>query len=737
MSNLPLKMTSRLLLASVASLSLAWPALAQDARGTATDATKSSEEIVVTAQKRSERLIDTPQSVTAISAKDLAKLSATQFADFANTVPGLQFTTQGPGKTAINLRGVTTGVDVAQTVGIYVDDVPYGSSGAFANAAQLALDVGLFDLDRVEVLRGPQGTLYGASSMGGVLKYVTNAPSLSSFGGSAQAGVSGTHDGGTNYNGAAVVNIPIVEDKIALRASGYYARNGGYVDNVATGQKDVDSGRIYGTRLDLLIKPVDDLSIRITGFGQNIHRNGSLYSSYTLSGVPVDGSLDQTHPLPELYNSGFRLISGNISYDFGGATLTSISSYQTLRVNQLNDASQLYGPLLGLLGVPGVAAVGFGNITSTKKFTEEARLASSTGRKLEWLLGAFYTHEKSDNLQWADIYGPGKVLLPINLVTAQLPSLYQEYAVFGDLTYHLTDKFDVTGGVRYAHSNQAFEQIATGLVVGSQPKAYAHDGVVTYLANARYHFDRDVTAYARFATGYRPGGPNFKAIDPATGQLLAPTTFKSDTLNSYELGFKAQTADRSFSIDASVYYIDWKNIQVATAANGISVEANAGNAHIKGAELTLVARPDRGTTISGAFAYNDGYLTADNPALGATRGERLPNAAHFTATLNADYVLASSPLKPTAGATLRYVSDRAASFDHNAAVPQYRLPAYTTIDLRVGLSLGPVDGQVFVHNLFDVRGQLSALTFVSALGGPAQITILQPRTIGLSLTTHF
>ncbi|ALJ14549.1 TonB-dependent receptor [Sphingopyxis macrogoltabida] len=693
-------------------------------------------DIVVTAQKRSERLLDTPQSVTALTGDDLAKLGATQFSDFAASVPGLQFTTQGPGKSSVSLRGVTTGADVIQTVGIYVDEVPYGSTSAFARGAQLALDVGLFDLDRVEVLRGPQGTLYGASSMGGVLKYVTSKPVLGGFEGRVQAGVSDTRYGGTNYNGAAVVNVPLAIDKAALRASAFYSRGGGYIDNLETGEKDVDRGKVYGGRLDLLLEPVDDLSIRLTGFAQNVRREGALYAHYTRAGDPVDGPLDQRHPLAEPFRSNFRLISGQVDYDFGAAALTSITSYQTGRAEYVLDASGLYPALLAPF-VPGIAAAPVSFDLRTKKFTQEIRLASAPGT-LEWLIGAFYTREKSANFQAVDALDANLDLLPgVDVAHVSLPSIYREYAFFGNLTWHLTDKFDVTGGLRYARNDQRYEQKASGLLIGSAPAVESGAGVVTYLANARYRFSRQVTAYARFATGYRAGGPNFVARDPDTGELLAPLSFKSDALDSYELGLKAETADRSFGADASIFLIDWKDIQLPTAAGGVSVLTNAGNARIKGAELTLTARPDRGTTITGAFTYNDGYVTGDTPAVGARKGERLPNVPHFTASINADHVETASALRPSIGASLRYVADRTSSFDLNGGFPQYAIPDYVTVDLRAGFSAGPVDAQLFVRNLFDVRGQLSAETSLSILDGPAQVTILQPRTIGLSLSSRF
>jgi outer membrane receptor protein involved in Fe transport len=389
-----------------------------------------------------------------------------------------------------------------------------------------------------------------------------------------------------------------------------------------------------------------------------------------------------------------------------------------------------------LLSIP-AEAVSVSEVARTRKFTEEVRLASSGDTPLEWLIGGFYTHENSLLHQVGAVFGANLAPLSVNIVDANIRSTYEEYAAFGDLTYHFTDKFDVTGGVRYARNNQKFEQDASGLLVTSGPLRTSHEDVVTYLANARYRFSRNVIAYARFATGYRPGGPNYLVLDPATGLPAAPATFKSDSLDSYEAGIKAETADRSFGIDLSTYFISWKDIQLLTAVAGVTTYVNAGGAHIKGVELALTARPSPKLVATGAFSYNDGFITDNNAALGAVAGERLPNTPHVTAALNLDYRLGDSSLQPRLGATLRYVSDRTASFDANMALPQYRLPSYTSVDLRAGVTAGPVDVQFYVRNLFDVRGQLSAQTVLSSFGGPAQVTILQPRTIGLKLSTAF
>lgn len=726
------------LLASTAASLLAapLPVWAQSAEQPAGENAESTE-IVVTATRRVERLIDVPQSITAVTSDDLARLNATQLRDYADTIPAMTVSSNGgAGRNQITLRGVTSGADVASTVGVYVDDVPYGGSTVFSINAGVALDAGLFDLERIEVLRGPQGTLYGSSSMGGLLKYVTRGPNLSEFESSVQAGLSFTEKGDPSYNVAAAVSAPLVTDKIAVRAGGYYSRDGGFIDDVGRGEKNVGRANIYGGRLDVLLQPTDRLSIRLSGFAQDIHREGNAQVDYTPDGQLITGDLEQQRILREPFDQRFRVVSGTLNYDFGPATLTSITSYQTNDVRFRIDASALYVPLLGAFGLP-VASTAVDGGVSTDKFTQEVRLSSSQSGTIEWIVGGFYTDEKSLAPSSLVGYNADGSLFPVDLLTANLPSTYKEVAAFGNVTVHLSEKFDVTGGLRYAYNRQTYTQNATGILAPSVPTLRSHEGVTTYLANARYRFSPHATAYVRFATGYRPGGPNIVTFDPITGAPLGPPTFRSDSLTSYEAGIRGETADRTFSIDAAGYHIDWDDMLISGIRNGLNSYINTGGAKIDGAELTLTARPVRSVNITGAFAYQDARLAADSPDLGGQKGDRLPTVPKFTAAINADYLGSGEGLSPTVGATLRFVSDRNAGFDANPNLPQYDLGDYVTIDLRAGATVGPAKVQFFVRNLFDVRGDVSAYMATAALGGPARVTVVQPRTFGVSLSGKF
>jgi iron complex outermembrane recepter protein len=693
------------------------------------------EEVVVTAQKFEQKLSETPLSVTAISARNLEALGATQFRDFAGTVPSLTFTTSGVGSTQVNLRGITTGSNISPTVGIYVDEVPYGSSTPFASGAQLALDVGLFDVSRIEILRGPQGTLYGASTMGGLLKYVSVVPDTTGFGATARAGIVSTSGGGVGYDAAAAVNAPLADDKAALRVSGFYAHDGGFIDNLANGRDDVNQADVYGGRADLLLKPADKLTLRLAAFAQDIERDGTASADFSLaSGEPIDSDLDQRRLRVEPFDQQFRLVSGTLDYDLSDAALTSISSYQTVRSHAITDVSAFFVPALAGAGIV-LGSVDVAKKNETDKFTQELRL-TATGPELDWSIGAFYTDEDSDQFQKLNSSTLDGAVFPVNLLTVQLPSTYEEYAGFGTLTWHATAKLDFTGGARYAHNSQTFEQIGSGPLIFSVPERADSDSILTYLATIRYRASDNSMSYVRYATGYRPGGPNV-VLNDLSGQPLASPTFASDELRSYEAGIKTNTADGRFGVDAAVYFIKWDDLQINAVRNGLGVVDNAAAAESKGAELTLTVVPSPQLALVAALAYIDAELSEDAPDLGGLEGDRLPDTPEFTGSLSADYNFELGGREAFLGTTVRHVTDRVSSYDASPGSPQYDLPEYTTVDLRTGVQLGAARLQVYVKNAFDERGQLSATTAFSALGGPVWVSLVQPRTIGLNFITQF
>ena len=591
------------------------------------------------------------------------------------------------------------------------------------------------------MLRGPQGTLYGSSAMGGLIKYVSKAPDTNKFSGDVQVGVSDTESGGINYNVAAAVNLPIITNEAGLRVSGYQSHDGGYIDNVAVGQKDVNRSNVNGGRLDLLLTPTDALTVRLIGFLQDITREGEGTADYTFSGAQPYGQLDQFRRVAEPFDQHFRLVAGTLVYDFGLATLTSSSSYQTKHEDYTWDVSSGFAGLC-ITYTPthfACSTVGDPVASGTNKFTQEIRLASKENTRVEWLIGGFYTLENSTINEHFDLGGLAGQPEPNTLFTYYVPSRFEEYAAFGDLTWHLTTKLDVTGGIRYARDNQSFLQDGSGTFAPSQPPTKSTENVETYLGNLRYHFSDNATGYLRYATGYRPGGPTYSTVDPTTHLPNGPAAFQPDNLKSYEVGYKAETSDRRFDVDVAVYDIDWKSLQITVNRGGFSAITNAtSGATIQGAELAVAARPVRGFSVTGNFAYQHAYMTDADAGLGAARGERLPNVPRFTANLNADYQFTDVTLQPVVGASARYLSDRNVSFDASQSYPQYHLPANTIVDLRASALLTanserPVNLQLYVHNVFN---ELAPLSIITPQFG-ARVAVPQPRTVGVTLTMKF
>lgn len=742
MRHLTKALTGTALAAAIASPAVAW---AQDAAGDAPD------EIVVTAQKRTQTLIDVAQSVSVVSGATLEQQGATNFSDYLKNVPSLQLVQGTPGQGRLVLRGINTG-GVASTVAVYVDETPFGSSTALANGAELAGDFDTFDVARIEVLRGPQGTLYGASSLGGLLKFVTNEPSTAAFEGKALGGVEFTDGGDASYRGAAMVNVPLGET-LAFRASGSYRKQGGYIDSVGTAGSNVRSNtndfESYGGRASLLWKPDASLSVRLGALLQNLYVDGSSFVEADPATLkPLYGGLTQSEYLPQFSNIQYRLYNGTIEYEFGPATLTSATSY----AQQLQSFRADYTANLSVaLGGPYVY---FDQLTENRKWTQELRLASNGGDFIEWLVGGYYTREKArinQNLKTAVPGTPGTLTpidLPFDYAVYDLASRYEEIAGFANATLHLAPWFDIDLGGRYSHNSQRADQVTDGVLLGASTieGIRSSDNVFTWSVAPKVKFGTRASLYGRIAKGYRPGGPN---VIPAGAPPGTPTTFEPDTVTSYEIGFKGDTADRTASIEAAIYHIDWNNIQLAAVVNGFGVNANGAGAEVDGAEITATLRPVRGLATSINLAINDAKLSGDTDpvVVAAVKGDPLPFTPKYAVSVNADYQWdLGGDVTASVGGSIRSLSRQSGNFD-----PAYRaihghfpkVRAYEVIDLRAGVAFGRYAINVYVNNLGNSRGVTATQALLGVAGQPRNAggalgtALLRPRTFGINLTAGF
>ncbi|GAA4748043.1 TonB-dependent receptor [Sphingomonas daechungensis] len=776
--------TSRIaLLGSVAVVCAATPsvALAQDAPAAAPEAAAPApepqgDEIIITAQKRSEAILDIPQSVTVVGGDTLERQHSVTFSDYLSQVPGLSLEQSEPGVGRLVLRGVNTG-GVSSTVAIYVDETPFGSSTGLVNGAILAGDFDTFDVSRIEVLRGPQGTLYGASSLGGVLKFVTNAPEFDAFHARGRAGLEFVDGGGTGYNFSGMVNAPL-GDVAAVRASGFYRKNAGWIDGNGSdatffgvdslGGKDINKGESYGGRASVLFKPTSELSIRLTGITQRIQSDASSDSEVDqVNYNPIGGKLRQSRWFKDPNELKYRVLNGVVEYDFGFASLLSSTSFskqdQTFNIDAVPILGTALNVLVGAL-VPGQVIGPFQDQqTDLKKFTQEVRLASPSSNKFEWMIGAYYTHEKGKIDQFigsVDLLTGQSFGIPLldDLATARIDSKYKEVAGFANVTWHATDQFDITAGARLAKNDQSAHQVtasALGLVGASDFVTKSDESVFTYAISPRYEINDRMAVYARIAKGYRPGGPNVVAPPVPPG---VPRTYSSDTLTSYEIGLK-NNLGHGASFDIAAYHLKWKDIQLFSVVSGVGVNVNGGTAASNGIEASLLLKPVPGMTLGVNGAWIDAHLTEDTPPLaGGFDGDRLPYVPKVSFSVNTDYEWKlSGSATAFVGGTIAYTGSQRDNFNISdivgvnpdgsfifAFTPQRHISDYATIDLRAGIEIDRFTIEAYVKNLTNSEGVNSLALLEDQLignnvlpGNAIRAALTRPRTIGLSLTAGF
>ncbi|MDB5675238.1 MAG: TonB-dependent receptor [Sphingomonas bacterium] len=737
------------------------------------------EEVVVTAQHREQTLAEVPQSISVVSSATLERQAAINFQDYAALVPSLTLTQENPGETRLVLRGINTG-SVGSTVAVYVDDVPFGASGSLSNGGILAGDFDTFDVQRIEVLRGPQGTLYGANSLGGVLKFVTGTPSTEKFQVRGQAGIESTQSGEASYTGNAMVNVPL-GDTLALRASGFYHKMGGYINTIGRTASNVNNADSFGGRASLLFKPTSELSIRLTGLIQNINVDSPAnfeVDPVTLQPVNALTTLAQgikrtrLEFYPELNTVHYQLYNGTLNYNLGFATVTSVTSYATQKQKQISDISTngargTAQAVYGAAGTTNTVGLAYQNDISVTKFTQEVRLASADSDSFEWLVGGYYTHEKTRLYQeYLPFNMTTKALIPqattfagltfSKFVYAQIDAKYEEYAAFASGTLHLGPQFDITAGGRYSHNNQSSIQAVVQLGGGNPTFGGSSEGVFTWSVAPRFEINKHNSIYGRIGKGYRPGGPNFV---PPGATSAYPTQFNSDTLVSYEAGYRGETANHAFSIDVAAFYIDWKNILIASstvvAGTQVGVNSNGQRAQSYGVEGTVTLRPTRGLSVVANVTYTKAKLLDDTvPAAGGANvtgglaGDQLPYSPVWNANVSADYEWSVGPnARAYIGGNIHLIADQAAGFStayRTAYARRLTIDGYQTIDLRAGVNFDRFSLGIYVKNLtneYALSNVSYPFTVPVPIGGTntaiARAVSIRPRTIGATLGFNF
>lgn len=752
--------------------------------------------IIVTATKRDANLQDIPFSINAQTAEDIRKSGAVTLEDLSRNVAGLSVQNLGPGQSQVSVRGVSAGQvvrdqpGVKEQVGVYLDE-------SVISLSLFTPDIDLYDLNRVETLRGPQGTLFGSGSVGGTIRYITNQPKIGVTEGSIEANlnlVDGDDIGG-HLKGA--INVPM-GDKAALRAVGYYTRYGGFINAIGpAGGDDVNSGERYGGRIALTFEPSDDLSItprivyqKVTADGFNRQDIYNLYANnFTTTRPKVTfDEREQYLLLREGFEDETLIADLNINVGLGGAKLTSVTSYTNRDILVSRDASALSGSVSVDLGFPDAGVLLPSNLVDTtdlETWSQELRVASDNDSPFQWVLGGFYS--KVDRVYTQTLPTPGYDAVtdatlgagtsasvrngfasdsPYN---AFLPYDIKQFAIFGEVSYDISDAFTATAGGRYYDFKETRSFKSGGLFAnGDNRTDSTKSSGFTPRFLLSYDVADNVSVNAQASKGFRLGGVN----DPLNLPLCSPADaalfggfqdYNDESLWNYELGVKSQ--GRGFTFNTAAFYNDISNLQVTLDAGSCSsrIVFNVPDAHTMGVEFELGLNPTPGLdlNLSGSIIEAEfdttlpGALTA---ATGIRNGNRLPSVPKFQLTASGSYEFpVSDTAKAYVAASFQHVGTRYTqpsdqennprTFTHglpfggapanSATTVNLQLPDYQLVNLSAGVDLdNGLSLIAYINNVFDENALLS---FDRERGGRARLgyTVGQPRTFGITARKTF
>jgi iron complex outermembrane recepter protein len=751
------------------------------------------ETVVVTAEKRSETVQETPISITAVSEQDIRDRGLTDFTSLAETVPGMAMKSSGPGQTEFELRGMTSSGGNSATVGFYLDDVPL-SAPASAQNGKVVIDPNLYDLNRVEVLRGPQGTLYGSGSMGGTIKLVTNQPNLQKFDVDAQVILSGTDGGGFNNGENAMLNIPLISDTLAVRMVGSYQHVSGWIDRiviqepdfpmatngytvrgnvaaapVAADYKGVNDEDLTSLRATALWKPTDRLSITPSFLYQSITQDGlSQFDS-------VPGTLTNYQPFDqaEPFRDRIDIGSLNMQYRFDAFDVTSVTSYWTRDEDLRQDGTEEIQTVLALIGLPlpfYTSQGGAGPTTPTPleddkswQLSEELRLSSSGSGPFQWLLGYYYADFESD---W-DLYvlqpGAAPIFGTGNAFTQLQPTKIIQNSFFGEASYSFTPQLKFTAGLRrYDYNNEVTTQVSgylSSTASATVATSNAHESAqgVNPKFQLSYDASKDLLLYATASKGFRPGGanqpiptsgplgtgcesgspPSLQSLFSTTQFVPAPATFAPDSVWSYELGEKWRSNDGRLQINTGVYYSIWKDAQQFLPLScGFNFSDNVGTADIYGAELELTAILLPGLTFYADGGYTHAKFDASTvpPGIAAVNGLDVQEIPKYTSSLSLVY---RHPLGERLGFVARVDNTYTASRTE-VTYALYTLPPYALTNARAGIEGNNWSALVFATNVFNKVAEINNAYQIN-VNVPTynRVTMAQPLTIGVDLSYRF
>ncbi len=708
-------------------------------------------DIVVTAQKRETRLQETPASISAISAPSLENAAIQGLNDLTRVAPGLVVTDAGPGQRRVSLRGVRSSGE--PQVAIYYDEAPLaGAPGTTSDSGGNQGDLALFDIERVEVLKGPQGTLYGASSMGGAVRIIYAKPE-DRLAASVDLIGSTTAHAGLNYQASAMVNVPIAGEALAVRGVFSKRRSAGWIDNPVLGQEKLNGEDTEAARLLLRAVPADWLTIDL-GFHYSNNRGANPVWSPELGKFISPGRVNLN------FHDRNRLYTGTANAELGFARLVLTGAYQDRDSLFIRDPWYLtqlarnnpgfcrrHSPPAVCATPAGMAAfnayvdsvspVGYVSPQTMKNRTIEARLQSDGDDWISWTVGAYWSYRTSwvgSNGILADARGDLRHDQPL-VYTRQVRDKLRQTAGFGEVSVRPVDGLTITGGIRYydywrsvaGDTQKGFDLI--NFAVQPWTERETRENGLLYKANVAWQVDRQLLVYAQAASGFRPGGAN-----QVLGLPSSFTPYESDELWTYEAGAKTTLLDGGFLFNIAGYVTNWRNMQVTGTSGTFAFLTNAGNTRIRGVEVESVAVPIQGLQFTANLNLLSAKLTTDqiNDLVIASgrKGDRIPQIPNVSLALSGQYEWDIGGLKALVRGDLNYVGRSYADFRPTSSAYR-RLGDYTLVGARAGISGDRWGAYLFVTNLFDTVARTTAGNMI---GLPVEIvTTAPPRTIGINL----
>ncbi len=696
----PLRRTVLIFLAIASPLLTAGAAIAQ---GTSERSTTTLQEIIVTAQKREERLLDVPIAISAITGQALLDSGASQLADFLESTPGVGIVDDQRGTQNIQIRGISSTYGNA-TVGYYLDELPF----TYIGNTQVP-DVRTYDLDRIEILRGPQGTLYGEGSIGGTIRILTKDPDLAAFDGAVDLDGSSTTDGGDSWAAKGMLNAPFGDGKAGLRVVASHEDYGGWVDNSVTGDDDINVREIDNARVKFRLKPNDRLDVILSAWFTRNDATGT-----------TDSLPDRTTPIPpDDFKMEYDLYGATIRYGFDAFELVSATSLMDYKNDFVSE----------LAGAP------FTIFEDQDLLSQEFRLTSTGEGTFRWTAGLFYR----------DIDRRTFVDLQAFAITQDQTQESESYAVFGELTWSLLDqKLDLTLGARYFEDDRLFsEPVDPALLDFLQQLNPDFSPTVTPKfdsfsprLNLAYRVNEDWLVYGNVAKGFRTGQaqPVISLVLATLAGVALPTSIDPEELWSYEVGAKGSFWNGRAVLEGAVYYNDWKDIQtlvVLSPQPPVAGLVNGGDAETMGIEAGLTLQPNDGLMLQFNGSYVDAQYTEDIAGTPVQDGDRIVGVPELTLSAAATYRWSmTESLDGFVRGSVQYTSDR-------VDVASGFLPSdeTTTLDLRLGLERGGLGVYLYGENLTDEDGAISPTPPPAGPDGIA--TRFRPRTYGLNLRYEF